>query len=98
MIMDGAQDNSRQKRYEAVAGRERTGNGSWMQHWFGVPLRRTTLLTLPEMLTAFLIGLLFDGWLRGVVIAAVLLAVVLVVRIWARRRYGITTEWPSQPS
>ncbi|SNS05590.1 hypothetical protein SAMN04488107_1088 [Geodermatophilus saharensis] len=65
-----------------------------MQRWFGVPLGRTVLLTLPEMLTAFLVGLLFDGWLRGLVIAAVLLAVVLVVRVWARRRYGITSERP----
>ena len=98
MIMDGTQDNSWQKRYEGGASREETGNGSWMQRWFGVPLGRTVLLTLPEMLTAFLIGLLFEGWLHGVVLAAALLAVVLVFRVWARRSYGITTERPSQPS
>jgi hypothetical protein len=98
MIMDGAQDNSWQKRYEAGAGREQAGNGSWMQQWFGVPLRRTMLLTLPEMVSVFLIGLLFQGWLYGVVTAAVLLAVVLVFRAWARRRYGITTERPPQSS
>ncbi len=98
MIMDGAQDDSLQKRYELRAGREQAGNGSWMQQWFGVPLRRTMLLALPEMLTAFLVGLLFDGWLYGVVLAAVLLAVVLLIRVWARRRYGITTERPPQSS
>ena len=96
MIMDGAQEDSWQKRYEAEAAREQPGNGSWMQQWFGVPLRRTMLLALPEMLTAFLIGLLFEGWLHGVVLAAVFLAVVLVVRVGARRRYGITTKQPIQ--
>ena len=30
--------------------------------------------------------------------AAVLLAVVLVVRVWAQRRYGITIEQPSRPA
>lgn len=94
MIMEGAQDHSSRKRYEAGAGHRQAENESWMQRWFGVPLGRTVLLTLPEMLTAFLVGLLFDGWLRGLVIAAVLLAVVLVVRVWARRRYGITSERP----
>lgn len=92
IIMDGARDHSSQKGYEGRAGRRQAENESWMQRWFGVPLRRTVLLTLPEMLTAFLVGLLFDGWLHGVVLAAVLLAVVLVVRVWARRRHGITTE------
>ena len=96
MIMDGAQDDSWQKRYEAEAGREQAGNGSWMQQWFGVSLRRTMFLALPEMLTAFLVGLLFQGWLHGVVLAAVLLAVVLVVRVWVRRRHGITTKRPAQ--
>ena len=52
------------------------------------------LKTLPEMVSVFLSGLLFQGWLWGVVTAAVLLAVVLAFRAWARRRYGITTERP----
>src|SRR5829696_5886701 len=94
MIMDGAQDNSWQKRDEAGAGREQAGDGSLMQRWFAVPLRRTMLLALPEMLTAFLIGLLFEGWLLGVVLATAIMAVVLVVRVWARWRCGITTERP----
>jgi hypothetical protein len=94
--MDGRQDDSWQKRYEAGAAREQAGNAAWAQRRFGVPLRRTVLETLPEMVSVFLIGLLFQGWLWGVVSAAVLLAVVLVFRAWARRRYGITTERPPQ--
>jgi hypothetical protein len=98
MIMDGDQDNSWQKRYEAGASRERAGNAAWTQHKFGVPLGRTVLQTLPGMVALFLVSLLMQGWVWGLVSAAVLLAVVLTFRAWARRRYGITTERPPQPS
>ncbi len=94
--MDGRQDGSWQKRYEAGTAREQAGNAAWAHRRFRVPLRRTLLETLPEMVSVFLIGLLLQGWLWGVASAAVLLAVVLVFRAWARRRYGITTERPPQ--
>ena len=94
--MDGRQDDSWRKRYEAGAAREQAGNAAWAQRRFGVPLRRTVLVTLPGMVSVFLIGLLIQGWRWGVVTAAVLLAVVLIFRAWARRRFGVTTERPPQ--
>jgi hypothetical protein len=98
MIMDGDQGNSWQERYEAGAAREQAGNAAWARQKLGVSLSRTVLQTLPGMVALFLVSLLMQGWLWGLVSAAVLLAVVLTFRVWARRRYGITTERPSQPS
>lgn len=98
MIMDGHQGNSWQRRYQAGAAPEEAGNAAWTRQKFGVPLSRTVLQTLPGMVALFLVSLLMQGWLWGLVSAAVLLAVVLTFRVWARRRYGITTERPSQPS
>lgn len=95
MIMGGDRGNSWQKRYEAGAAREQTGNAAWTQLKFGGPLSRTLLQTLPGIVALFLLGLLLQGWLWGLVCAAVLLAVVLAFRAWARRCYGITTERPS---
>lgn len=98
MIMDGDQGDSWQKRYEAGAARNDAANAAWTQKKFGVPLGRTLLQTFPGMVAIFLVSLLMQGWLWGLVSAAVLLAVVLSFRVWARRRYGITTERPSQSS
>ncbi|MGY1665131.1 hypothetical protein [Geodermatophilus sp. SYSU D00696] len=44
---------------------------------------------LPWLLLLALIGLLTLGWQAAVVNVAVLLAVVLGFRVWARRRYGV---------
>jgi hypothetical protein len=98
MIMDGDQGNSWQKRHEAGAARDDAANAAWTQKKFVVPLSRTLLQTFPGMVALFLVSLLMQGWLWGLVSAAVLLAVVVTFRVWTRRRYGITTERPSQSS
>jgi len=96
-IMSGDRESSWQKRYEAGAGRVEAGNAAWTQQRFGVPLTRTVLQTLPGMVVLFVIGLLLQGWLWGLISAAILLAVVLIFRAWARRRYGIVTSRSPQP-
>ncbi|WP_143087242.1 hypothetical protein [Geodermatophilus ruber] len=95
--MNGDRENSWQKRYEAGVGRVEAGNAAWTQQRFGVPFTRTVMQTLAGMVVLFVIGLLLQGWLWGLVSAAILLAVVLIFRVWARRRYGITTSRPPQP-
>lgn len=95
MVMGGDQGDSWQKRYEAGAAREQAGNAAWTQQKFGVALSRTLLQTLPAMAALFLVGLVLQGWVWGLVTAAALLGVVLAFRAWARRRYGITSKRPS---
>jgi hypothetical protein len=89
--MKGDREGSWQRRYETGTARDRAANVAWVQRRFGVPLSRTLLQELPWLLGLFLLGFLLQGWLWGLVSAAVLLVVMLAFRAWARRHYGITT-------
>ena len=85
-------------RYEAGAERDRAGNAAEVQRRFGGPFHRTVFRELPMALALLVLGGLLISWTWGVVSAVVLLAVVLVYRWWARRRYGVTGERPADPA
>jgi hypothetical protein len=97
-IMNEEGEDSFRKRYDAGLARERAGNETWARQRFGAPLGQSLLKELPLLAGLFLFLLLIQGWVWAVCGLAVMLAVILLFRAGARRRYGIRTQPPPPES